>query len=264
MRSGKTKSCGCQQYKPQYNDLTGRRFGYLLVIARVNNKGVGHFAKSRWRCRCDCGNFVNVIGTNLVSGNSTSCGCKPKKKVNDISGQRFGMLVAKRYVGGKRKPSGQIASMWECECDCGKIVIVSYSHLVRFHTVSCGCMNISRGELVVSSFLTKQGIHFVSEYSFDDLLSEADAHLRFDFAVFLDSKVVGLIEVQGIQHFEPVEYFGGEAAFAVLQQNDKLKTSYCIKNSLPLLVLDFAHVDDAKNIAHLSVWLNSIFDEEII
>lgn len=52
-------------------DITGQRFGQLEVIgyARTIDKA------ARWYCRCDCGVEVEIIGDNLRSGNTTSCGC---------------------------------------------------------------------------------------------------------------------------------------------------------------------------------------------
>ena len=61
----------------------------------------------------------------------------------DLTGKRFGRLfVVKRseskFYGTKKR---QKYTMWECECDCGKKIIVSSTHLLRknYCTVSCGC-----------------------------------------------------------------------------------------------------------------------------
>lgn len=60
-------------------DLTGKRFGRLLVTGRGETKfGTGAF----WKCRCDCGNTVTVWSNNLRSGNTTSCGCLKKEHPN--------------------------------------------------------------------------------------------------------------------------------------------------------------------------------------
>ena len=60
----------------RFMDLTGRRFGRLIVIKRadeyVSPKGQRHI---RWLCKCDCGNDVVVKGNSLKSGNTKSCGC---------------------------------------------------------------------------------------------------------------------------------------------------------------------------------------------
>lgn len=55
-------------------ELTGKRFGKLLVLRRGANNSSG---KIRWICQCDCGNTRLVIGTLLTRGRVTSCGCTP-------------------------------------------------------------------------------------------------------------------------------------------------------------------------------------------
>lgn len=56
---------------PKLIDLSGKRYGKLVVIARVENRG----KKTMWRCKCDCGRETVVSGSNLHSGNTESCGC---------------------------------------------------------------------------------------------------------------------------------------------------------------------------------------------
>lgn len=56
--------------------LTGQRFGRLVVIERVQNN---IHQKTMWRCQCDCGNEVCVIGSRLKNGLTLSCGCLQKE-----------------------------------------------------------------------------------------------------------------------------------------------------------------------------------------
>ena len=58
-------------------DLTGRRFGRLLVLQREGTyyNDMGLHSMPTWRCRCDCGNEVVVIGYRLRGGQTRSCGC---------------------------------------------------------------------------------------------------------------------------------------------------------------------------------------------
>lgn len=52
------------------------RFGRLTVLNQIEDHiSKSGLRKAQWLCRCDCGNEVPVIGTNLKRGNSTSCGC---------------------------------------------------------------------------------------------------------------------------------------------------------------------------------------------
>ena len=53
-------------------DLTGERFGRLIVIERSNNSKSG---KTKWLCECDCGNRTVVFSTSLIRGLTHSCGC---------------------------------------------------------------------------------------------------------------------------------------------------------------------------------------------
>lgn len=59
--------------KPRLN-LDGQRFGKLTVVERVQSKK----GRSRFVCLCDCGAESVVVGTDLKSGNTTSCGCVKK------------------------------------------------------------------------------------------------------------------------------------------------------------------------------------------
>jgi len=59
-------------------DLTGQRFGKWLVLRRAANNKTDH---PRWRCRCDCGREVIVIGASLRNGKSKGChSCQAKGK----------------------------------------------------------------------------------------------------------------------------------------------------------------------------------------
>lgn len=60
----------------KFIDLAGQRFGRLIVIKRIDNKGV----RIMWLCRCDCGNEATVASVDLRRGNTKSCGCLQKEK----------------------------------------------------------------------------------------------------------------------------------------------------------------------------------------
>lgn len=67
LRGGKVISCGCNKRK----NLVGQRFGKLLVLERI-----GFINKyTYYKCKCDCGNIINAISSNLIRGTSNSCGC---------------------------------------------------------------------------------------------------------------------------------------------------------------------------------------------
>ena len=53
-------------------NLTGQTFGRLTVISQGPSN---RHKKATWNCRCICGEHITVVGNNLRSGNSQSCGC---------------------------------------------------------------------------------------------------------------------------------------------------------------------------------------------
>ena len=67
----KNPSCGCSRIV----DLTGKRFGMLTVLYRTEERRRGFVM---WHCRCDCGNEVDVMSSNLIHGHSRSCGCRSR------------------------------------------------------------------------------------------------------------------------------------------------------------------------------------------
>ena len=57
------------------NSLVGKRFGKLTVLEFIKD--------GKWLCKCDCGKTINVLKSNLLSGNSTKCNnCKSKETEN--------------------------------------------------------------------------------------------------------------------------------------------------------------------------------------
>ena len=78
------------------------------------------------------------------------------------------------------------------------------------------------------------------EHEFSDLISSSGRSLRFDFAVFDDDGLIEfLIEYQGIQHYEPVNKFGGKKGLFKQKYNDNQKRIYCGRNDIPLIAIPY-------------------------
>jgi 5-methylcytosine-specific restriction endonuclease McrA len=72
LTTGQTKSCGCLRGEWAYRDLTGNRYGRLLVVADSGKRQKGHVL---WSCLCDCGETVLVLTRSLTARRTNSCGC---------------------------------------------------------------------------------------------------------------------------------------------------------------------------------------------
>ncbi len=58
-------------------------------------------------------------------------------KIKDISGRRFGSLLALERVGSNKLGH----SLWLCECDCGNVAVNLSNRLLTGNTKTCGCRN---------------------------------------------------------------------------------------------------------------------------
>ena len=60
-------------------------------------------------------------------------------EIKDITGKRFGKLVAIRPIDNKKKQIKNTAIYWMCKCDCGNVKIINGVALRNGNTKSCGC-----------------------------------------------------------------------------------------------------------------------------
>ena len=99
----------------------------------------------------------------------------------------------------------------------------------------CPVCNSSTGELKIKKFFEDNNIKFIPQKTFNDCKGKR-RKLPFDFYL-LDYNI--LIEYQGKQHFEVVDFMGGEDAFNKLQVTDKLKKDYCFLKGIRLLEITY-------------------------
>ncbi len=62
--------------------LPGSKFGSLVVVREVDRIPVGKELRRAVEVLCSCGNNIVVRYNSLVTGNTTSCGCKFKRRVS--------------------------------------------------------------------------------------------------------------------------------------------------------------------------------------
>lgn len=248
-----SKSCPCKT-NAAFIDETDNQYGYLTVLYKTPFKSNSN--KTLWHCKCICGNECDILGESLRQGLTKSCGCKSKelnaeKHSKDLKGQLFGYLIPIEIVD--KNAEGNI---WRCKCICGcnrEDVLVPAHRLLSNNTASCGRIKRSHGELQIENILKEYNISFKTEYSFEDLRSIKGTKLRFDFALFQNNKLIGLIEYNGQQHYQPIEYFGGQESYQQQVFNDNLKYLYCQNNNIPLLIIGYYDNIDKKLNAFLDL-----------
>ena len=108
--------------------------------------------------------------------------------------------------------------------------------------LGCGCpvCKESRFEKLVRDYLTRSGCIFSEQIKFEDLLGVGNRQLSYDFAVYMNEQLYALIECQGLQHYKPVEFFGGKERFKIQKIHDKLKREYAA-NTLNVLLIEIPY-----------------------
>lgn len=132
LKKGQIPKCECETGKSNKGriDLTGKEFGTWKVLEYSGDK--------KWKCKCLCGcNTVkDVTGSDLRNGKSTGCGRHSNKKIDNLTGQKFGDWLVIEH--GPTGPNGE--TQWLCECQCEnktKRLVTSYS-LKSGNSKSCG------------------------------------------------------------------------------------------------------------------------------
>lgn len=222
-------------------DLTNQTFGRLTVLYRdIEAEKLKKDRHAIWKCKCECGNEVSVVGKDLRTGKTQSCGCLQKERTsksnsNQLIGQRFGKLTVIKQL-----PSKNSRTYWECQCDCGNIKEVCARELMSGDTKSCGCL-FSKGEHKIALLLDEMNITYKKEYIFSDYKSA-----RFDFALFKNDKLYCLIEYDGPQHFANGVSGGWnskERYDTITHPKDIEKNEYCKKHNIPLLRIPYYQYD---------------------
>lgn len=109
----------------------------------------------------------------------------------------------------------------------------------------CPLCNQSKGEITVYNYLLKHRIDFEQQKVFPNLLGVSGFPLLYDF--YIPSKNL-LIEVNGLQHYSPVKYFGGIKKFNIQKEHDMRKRLYAQNNGYRLLEIKCCDFSDFKNI----------------
>jgi hypothetical protein len=86
-------------------DLIGKRFGKLKVIKQTWKDKWG---KSRWLCKCDCGNKTIVLANSLKRNHTKSCGCLvtkygPRKDGKELKEYRLWINMIQRCINPNHK-----------------------------------------------------------------------------------------------------------------------------------------------------------------
>lgn len=127
-------------------------------------------------------------------------------------------------------------------CDNGHVWNPTYDSFINAESKCLFCQ-YSKGEDMIETFLLNHDILYEKQKQFDDCVYKRK--LKFDFYLPLFNIC---IEFDGIQHFEPQDFFGGEESYNDLHLKDIIKDDYCNINNIDLLRISYLDYNDIESI----------------
>lgn len=97
---------------------------------------------------------------------------------------------------------------------------------------NCPECKSSKGEEEISLYLINHQISYIFQYK----VNINNSNHYFDFYLPGYNTIV---EFNGMQHYKPIEFFGGEKDYEILRDRDSIKKSYCEANGVNLLVISY-------------------------
>ena len=145
-------------------------------------------------------------------------------------------LASEKYLGSKKK--------LDFECECGDTFTTTLNNFLHQNKIKCDrcAKKQSRYSLIIENYLKHYNIKYEKEYRFNNCRDKYP--LPFDFAIFDKNKnILDIIEVDGEQHFYPVN-FNGETEesvkrFEITKCHDYIKDEYCKLNNINLLRIPY-------------------------
>lgn len=177
-------------------------------------------------------------------------------KAIKIHGDRFDYSKVK-YTDSKSKvtiicivhgvftqnPSNHLHGTACPQCNIDNRTLTTKIFIQRARVIHNDKYDYSKGETAIRTILERLNIHHIQEYTFKDCI--AISKLRYDF--YIPSHNL-LIEYDGIQHFQPIELFGGVEYHTKVIEHDNIKTEYAMNTGYNLIRIPYYDFDNIESI----------------
>ena len=208
---------------------TTEEFIQKMNIVNPNIEIIGEYINNNTGISCRCkvdGYEWNPTPSNLLAGKGCPiCGGTKKKThheyVEEVAKVNKNISVVDIYI------NATTPILHKCKID-GTQWRARPNHILEGH--GCPVCNDSIGEKEVVQYLLNNNIEFIPQYTFDGCKNKKK--LPFDFYL---PTYNACVEYDGLQHFKPVDHFGGEEGFKQRKHNDLIKNQFCKLNNIQLI-----------------------------
>ncbi len=212
--------CNCEKHKDSYiNSINNKSIELLEPYINVRTK-VNH------KC-LKCGNIFksspkivknSLIGCPSCSGKLFSIDKYKSLLPKDI------ILISDEYLGSNK--------ILKHKClRCNYIWETKPNYIIHLKTGCPRCL-LSKGEREIYRILDEYDIKYIHQYK----ININNINYKFDFHLE-DTDI--FIEYDGIQHFQPIDFFGGVEQYKKVLINDEIKNKWIIDNNKKLLRISY-------------------------
>ena len=210
----------------KYIEEEFKKVGWTLLTTEYVN------TKQRLEYICDKGHKYTISWDKFKEGKGCPC-CKGNRLTIEMIREKFKKegytLLSTHYMNGQKL---------EYLCDKGHRHFTTWDNFQQGYR--CSYCKSSKGETKIKDILDVFGIKYIYNKNI-----WSDCYLRPDF--YLENYNL-VIEYDGIQHFEPIEYFGGKEKLKITQQKDAEKNDYCKNNNIDILRIPYWEYENIENI----------------
>ena len=232
-------------YKYNEGDYIGLNHD-ILILERAPK---GNSKRIRLKCPV-CGREDWEVDLSSIHKGVTRCSkCYKKERIKQFENKRN--LSAGDFVGpyniefiAYTQTGHKIHSkgLFKCPID-GEPFEARIEHIKSGAIMTCSeHSKVSSGESLIKKILDDNNIKYFQQYIFDDCINPFTNYpLRFDFYF---PKLQICIEFNGKQHYEPIDFFGGQQGFKSLVERDKIKLNYCLQHRLYMIYCKYNETEE--------------------
>lgn len=234
----------------------------FVVGEQLNSYGARYLGEAGYKhgkryIYYECGYCHSTACGRLDQVKSKVIGCKicrdtrhTKYQVGDIIESVYGIKYKFDALSNETTPVGHRLGIFYKIDNNGNPVGGLF--IAQPTNVALGFVNTgvaSKAEKMFDKKLTELDIKHFSQFSIDSLRSKNNVQLRFDFLVLFDNKKI-LVELDGEQHYHPIDYFGGLSRYINQKERDNQKDEFVKKQNEYILLRipywDFNKLANAK------------------
>lgn len=182
-----------------------------------------------------CGYEYEVSVQNLLNIGSKCPKCSGKLKLtkDDVIERCKSIYGGDYQVILNEEPKNGLSKIEMLHKVCGNSWIASVSNIL-YQNTGCPFCKMSYGERFIKKYLDLKGIKYKTEYRFKDC--KYIRPLPFDF--YLPEYNI-CIEYDGVQHFEPIGFFGGDFSLLRNKKVDLIKSDFCKNQGIKLIRISY-------------------------